>query len=431
VKNPIYWVAPGERGEVTLAPDVRGFVVRGDEPGPIVWAWAVRGENDPSMAQALGELRDRLAPSALRGAVGLLLDGPPPPLGREAYPWAGPIRAISDGAAAVVLLESMLPGYQAAPHVAVDLDDRPSRQVARALGSSYLAPHLVTPPANRAIVTAPTAQWLDGEADRLSREVIDRAVRALRSLCATLGMLDEEPARPPVRVVLKAIAEVEGSGLAEPTIAPGELVRAGELVAWTGEPGLSGRRPLRAPASGVVLWIRSGRLVGGSVVGIGKLRRTLPRVLRAAQAAGTARPSVSPIDIGWCERVALPELGVERLKAKIDTGARTSALHVIRMAPAGWSSGGRPLLDVVIPSGGRGAVKEARVEVLERTLVRDSGGHAERRPVIETALALGGVCERVRLSLTDRGDMRFPMLVGRTALPAQFRVLPRRRFLLR
>ena len=43
MKNPIFWVAPGERGEIALAPDVRGFVVRGEEPGPIVWAWAVRG----------------------------------------------------------------------------------------------------------------------------------------------------------------------------------------------------------------------------------------------------------------------------------------------------------------------------------------------------------------------------------------------------
>ena len=91
--NPVELVPPGERGEIMLAHDLRASVVRGATPGPIVWAWAPRGEADPSMAQALGELRDRLNPSALTGSVGFLVEGPPPPLPRERYPWAGPIKA--------------------------------------------------------------------------------------------------------------------------------------------------------------------------------------------------------------------------------------------------------------------------------------------------------------------------------------------------
>jgi hypothetical protein len=362
-----------------------------------------------------------------------LLEGPPRPVAlkwREQYPWAASIRAISDGAAAVVLLESMQPGVQAAPHVALDLADRASRRVARALAAQYLTPHLVTPAIDRAIVTAPTATWLDGEYERLSRPVVERAERALRSLLATLGVTDDEPHRPPVRVVLKAIATLDapGPGVAEPAVPPGALVRVGDVAAWVGAPGLHTRAAVHANATGVVLWARSGQLTNGPVMGIGKLRRALPSVLKASAPRHAA--SARGVDVGWCEHVALPELGVERLKAKIDTGARTSALHVIAMRPVGSSPSGRALLEVELAAGKKGRTRSARVEVVEWTRVRDSGGHVERRPVIETVLELGPVERRVRVSLTDRGDMLFPMLIGRTALGADFRVLPQRRFVL-
>jgi hypothetical protein len=187
-----------------------------------------------------------------------------------------------------------------------------------------------------------------------------------------------------------------------------------------------------APATGVALFTRSGRVPIGPVMGIGKLRRALPRLQSdgdIGEASGGASEATVPprmpafVEMGWCERVELPEWGV-RLKAKIDTGARTSALHVIslrRLSPS--------LLEVELPAG-RGKSTRARVEVVEWTLVRDSGGHSERRPVVETLLKLGSLSRRVRISLTDRGDMRFPMLVGRTALAAEVRVRPSRRFLL-
>ena len=84
---------------------------------------------------------------------------------------------------------------------------------------------------------------------------------------------------------------------------------------------------------------------------------------------------------------------------------------------------GKPLLEVRLPTGRRpnsGKGRVARVEVDESVVVRDSGGREERRPVITTTLALGPVTRRVRISLTDRGDMLFPMLVGRTALGEDF-----------
>jgi hypothetical protein len=132
-------------------------------------------------------------------------------------------------------------------------------------------------------------------------------------------------------------------------------------------------------------------------------------------------------DVGWCEHVALPELGV-RLKAKIDTGARSCALHVTAMREVGFDDIGNVILDIEVPDD-RGVARAVRVMVVEYAHVKDSGGHTERRPVIETLLGLGDRTWRVRVTLTDRGDMRFPMLVGRTALTADMRVHPTRRYL--
>jgi hypothetical protein len=425
-RNPVRAVAPGERGEVPLGDDLRAHVIHGARPGPTVWAWAPRGASDPSMAQALGELRDRLSPSSLAGAVGLLLDGPPPPLGREPYRWAHAVRALCDGAAAVVLCTGMDPGCVAAPHVGVELGDKASRRVARALGASFVTPPSVWPRLNRALLTAPTALWIDGERERLCRPVIERAEQALRSLLATLGMIREPPHAPTVRVVVKTLLVVDtpAAGVAEPAVAPGQVVHAGEVAAFVGEPGLRSRQPLRAPATGVVLYAHAGRVAAGPVLGIGRLRRTLPSVVRAH-----AAPSPRRLDVGWCERVALPELGIARLKAKIDTGARTSALHIVSMRDAGPDAAGLPMVDIEIP-GKRGQTLTARVAIVDHTLVRDSGGHADRRPVIETLLVLGGSARRVRVSLTDRGDMLFPMLIGRTALGGEVRIHPGGRWLL-
>jgi hypothetical protein len=135
--------------------------------------------------------------------------------------------------------------------------------------------------------------------------------------------------------------------------------------------------------------------------------------------------------IGWCEWVALPNLGVARLPAKIDTGARTSALHVRSMRHVG-EHGGKPLWELTLPSGRRPSSGTAttRVTIEGHLMVRDSGGHAERRPWIETTILLGPIRRRVRVTLTNRGDMRFPMLIGRTALGDRFDVDAAARYLL-
>jgi len=151
--------------------------------------------------------------------------------------------------------------------------------------------------------------------------------------------------------------------------------------------------------------------------------------------AGNARRSAGGAEtlcIGWVEHVVLPELGLRRLTAKMDTGARTSALHVIP-EHSGWGESqtdGRTVL-VTLPSEGRGRPRQmARLEIRDWLEVRDTSGRIERRPVIETDLVLGPLHRRIRLTLTNRGDMRYPMLIGRTALHPGILVDPGARFLL-
>src|SRR4029079_12105577 len=128
------------------------------------------------------------------------------------------------------------------------------------------------------------------------------------------------------------------------------------------------------------------------------------------------------IRIGWRECVGLPELGVEGIKAKIDTGARTSALHAWNIEPfrRGGSLWVRFEIHPMQRSEARKVICEARA-IDERT-VRNSGGGVERRYIIKTEIRLGESSWPIELALTNRDQMGFRMLLGRTA--------PRRRSLI-
>lgn len=120
--------------------------------------------------------------------------------------------------------------------------------------------------------------------------------------------------------------------------------------------------------------------------------------------------------VGWSERVALPAWGVKKLKAKIDTGARTSAVHVENIRRL---RGNRIAFDVVTD-----ADPDKWIPVVTRpsrlSPVRSSNGHETFRYFVKTLMVLGGIELEIELSLVDRGDMRFRMLIGRTALAGQF-----------
>lgn len=135
-----------------------------------------------------------------------------------------------------------------------------------------------------------------------------------------------------------------------------------------------------------------------------------------------------PVVLGWRERIALPGLGIARLRAKMDTGARSSSLHV----DAQWRfvEGGEPWVGFrLTPHRGRAAHYEASARIHDEREVADSSGRRTCRVFIRTPLRLAGIERIVEINLTDRCGMLFPMLVGRTALQDAFTVDPSRSFL--
>ena len=132
--------------------------------------------------------------------------------------------------------------------------------------------------------------------------------------------------------------------------------------------------------------------------------------------------------LGWREWLALPALGIGAIRAKVDTGARSSSLHV----DAQWrfTEGGAPWAGFRISTGVRGGqVIEAHAPVHDEREVTDSGGNCSRRIFLRTPLQLAGVTREVEINLTDRRGMLFPMLLGRTAMARAFTVDPARSFL--
>ncbi|GJL81019.1 MAG: ribosomal protein S6 modification protein [marine bacterium B5-7] len=126
--------------------------------------------------------------------------------------------------------------------------------------------------------------------------------------------------------------------------------------------------------------------------------------------------------LGWREWVSLPDLEIERIKCKIDTGARTSALHAFYIE----ADNNKNLVTFDIhPLQQRNDIQRHCVAPIhDRRIVTDSGGHREKRYVIETTIVLNNTSWPIELTLTDRDTMRFPMLLGRTAINKRFMVNP-------
>lgn len=145
-----------------------------------------------------------------------------------------------------------------------------------------------------------------------------------------------------------------------------------------------------------------------------------PAHQRLSVCSRESEPVKAPTVIGWREWVALPELGVERIKAKIDTGAATSALHVsnirseLREAGTWLTFEVHPIQRSEVPSVAAGGW------LVDERPVRNTSGKSEIRPVIETAIKLGAEQYRAEITLTRRDEMGFRMLLGRRALRRRF-----------
>jgi hypothetical protein len=138
-----------------------------------------------------------------------------------------------------------------------------------------------------------------------------------------------------------------------------------------------------------------------------------------------------PLVIGWKEYVELPDWGIRRLKVKIDTGARTSALdvHSYRLYQA---SDSKVVAELHLALNRKKLRKTIMLTapVLGTVTVSNSSGMCEKRPLIETSIRLGPVSKRILVTVTDRSQMLFRMILGRKALEGDFVVDVRQKYLL-
>jgi hypothetical protein len=134
--------------------------------------------------------------------------------------------------------------------------------------------------------------------------------------------------------------------------------------------------------------------------------------------------------IGWREWISLPGLGIEHIKVKVDSGARTSALHAFAIQP--FKQEDKHFIQFKMHPLQRctDKVVQCVAEVQDIRWVTDSGGHRERRYVIKTPVTMGMRTWSIEVTLTNRDIMNFRMLLGRTAMRRRVVVNPAASFLL-
>jgi hypothetical protein len=152
----------------------------------------------------------------------------------------------------------------------------------------------------------------------------------------------------------------------------------------------------------------------------------------SVQAHEAASPTRQPLRIGWKEYLQFTEWDLRRIRVKIDTGARTSALDVVRYELFETASGGlMATLLLALDRRHPGRFTRIQTPVLRTTVVRNPGGMREERPLVETAVRIGPIHKRIRLTITNRSSMRYRMILGREALNDDFLVDVSRKYLLK
>ena len=134
--------------------------------------------------------------------------------------------------------------------------------------------------------------------------------------------------------------------------------------------------------------------------------------------------------IGWREWLDLPQLGIKEIKAKIDTGARSSALHAVNIKEV--EKNGEKIVTFQVDPYQKDTetIVNCEAKILEWRYVTNSGGHKQYRPVILTPIEMGGQIWNIELTLTNRDVMGFRMLLGREAVRQRFLVDPGASYLL-
>ncbi len=122
--------------------------------------------------------------------------------------------------------------------------------------------------------------------------------------------------------------------------------------------------------------------------------------------------------VGWREVVQLPDLGLHAIPAKIDTGARTSSLHATILEE--FERDGERYVRFAVDFAQQHVRQVCEAVHIDWRGITSSNGETQRRRIIKTPLRIGGVQFRAEISLADRSDMRFPMLIGRSSLRRRF-----------
>ena len=130
--------------------------------------------------------------------------------------------------------------------------------------------------------------------------------------------------------------------------------------------------------------------------------------------------------IGWREYVSLPDWGIDRVRVKTDTGARTSAIHV---AEYDELEDGTARFEVVISERPKMRTVFVEAPLVREAIVKPSSGKRQRRPVVKTTLRLGGIEKEIEITLVCRKGMLCRMLLGRTAIGNSFVVDASRKYL--